>query len=169
MSTPKQTEAQRAADRGQDQIFAGSLGFDKVGLTTPSVVQGLLGEFVKQVSALDLKHTEGAITEAELKDGITTIAGHYGDIFMGRVAEYGSTPWNSPDSLGKWLVEDCGLLSTREDAAKNALIALGVDMLKTVIWPFNADQIAEDVAQFRAEALLEDHLSLMLGYGPEEM
>ncbi|EDY2030007.1 hypothetical protein GTB64_004449 [Salmonella enterica] len=92
--------AARAADRGRDQL--GISDERSIGaLDTPEAVNALVSDFLDAVLAVRKSYLTDELKGDQAKAEIRYIARKYGLVIMGKDKTFKTSPWQSPERLGK--------------------------------------------------------------------
>lgn len=168
MKDPREIEGspERAADRGRAEGFE-AFESDKENLGSPTVIDGLLRGYAGRL--IDMRtdvHNETS-TVAELKAKIEAEATTLADIFMGKDAHYVPSNWNSPDGLGAYIAANAEGAGSPDDAAKALFLRFAADLMM-IAKDHEDEEITDDAAQFRIDALIEDTTNMLQGVSPVE-
>ena len=131
---------ERAADRGW-------MGLDVPegdALNSPTVAESIVREFLGKVIDLRAKYNADKINGEQTLEKIKEQAQAYADIFMGKASGYAKT--------------DCN-----DTAAYAFFLYLASSLTEHAIIPHENDELDEDDARFRMDALVDDAILLLLG------
>lgn len=153
----KMTEAEkrRAEDKGGP--FS---GFDVPSpgkgplLTDPSIIEGLVRQFLSEVLDIRKAYNGGQIEGPECPALIKAAAARYANIFAGGDETYSFTNWNSQERLGAFLA---GILDVDAGEAMLAFfLRVASDFITHAVVPFEDDKIDMETTTFRMEVTIED-------------
>lgn len=153
---------ERAADRGREEDL-GYVVSSKPSLGDPVVVAKLVQDFGALVVGFRGRFIKGEITGEQALQSIRAAAKAYGDIAMGRNADYLALPWHSPQRLGHRIklvvtpepeITDPGELLFTE--VGSSIVALG-DALED-------GRISDADGQESMRIMLDDVVSLLMGW-----
>ena len=150
---------ERAADRGW-------MGLDVPegdALNSPTVAESIVREFLGKVIDLRAKYNADKINGEQTLEKIKEQAQAYADIFMGKASGYAKTDWNTPERLGAHIAAAIGDDETNDTAAYAFFLYLASSLTEHAIIPHENDELDEDDARFRMDALVDDAILLLLG------
>lgn len=143
-----------------DEILKTGLKAGRPYLGTPSVVEGVLRGYL-----LELKdfRTKQLLEGDDPRPHVSSAADRLQAIFYGQDKEYLASGWNTEDSLGKFLVKDCGIGGDTKDAVRRIGVRIARDFYK-ILTAFEADDITDEKTQEKINALVKLFIQALLGY-----
>lgn len=143
-----------------DEILETGLKPGKPYLGTPSVVEGVIREYLGDLKDLRIRQLEdGSDTVPAMKD----LARRFQAVFYGEDDRYLPYAWNRPNLLGRALVDVCGIGGEVDDAVARLAGRIARDFFRISI-DFENDQIDEGELQEKLDALVSLFTKVLLGY-----
>lgn len=152
----------RAEDRGRPQglEFFEQADTEAGYLGDPEVVDLIVRQFLMAVH--DVRTRWAAGKETKPTEAVKAIVERHAAIFMGKDKAYQSAPWNSPEQLGKHLVERIPLDVPHAEAAEAFFWDLANQVLDAAS-AYADGEIDDDDAKFRIEVMAEEATHALLG------
>lgn len=129
-------------------------------LGSPMVVDAILRDALQRVSAMRVAQLKGGPQPAV---GIRDLAVELQRIFYGQShGVYQSSAWNSPEQLGRALVERCGIGGDVSDAAMRASVRMVKEFVSDLV-AHEQDELTEEEMQAAVDALLSKYTRIFVG------
>lgn len=144
-------------------VFAGN----KPLLGEPAVIDSVLRSFFVRISELRIAVHKEEITGTQCVEDLRDLSRKMADTFMGRTGEYAKEPWFTVPQLGAYLDQICTGAGGPEQAAESFFLHLAARVFE-IMRAHEEEEIDDEVAQFRIDALIEDARQALLGLELQE-
>lgn len=152
---------ERAADRGQDLLFEALPS--GASLASMEIVEHVVRQYLGELLDIRMDYHADKIDGDSAVQAIDKAATQYADMFMGKSSDFPGTNWNTPEGLGTYLLAVLDTDSKPEDSARDLFLRIASDFSKAVILPNEEDELDEEEATFRTDAIVEDAVHALLG------
>jgi hypothetical protein len=142
-------------------VFEGNPG-GKPSLGDFNVVNRLVTEFAQDVIGVRKDFHSGKPGADKPIERIEALAGHFGDIFMGRNAEFAAQPWNNPIRLGSKIRVLCSDAAQYDDEGKALFIWLARNVVRSSEAVENGEMTDEQAGK-RLRDVLDSVVAMLLG------
>lgn len=143
-----------------DALLHAGFGEGQHYLGSPMVVDAILRDALQRVAAMRVAQLKGGPHPA---DGIRDLAAELQRIFYGQSqGGYQSSAWNSPDQLGRALVERCWVGGDVSDAAMRAAVRMVKEFVSDLV-AHEQDGLTEAEMQTAVDALLSKYTRIFVG------
>lgn len=157
----KEGTPDRAADRGRDELCISDSALPSLG--DPVVVTKLVNDFVTLVIGIRGRFIKDEISGEQSIADIRRAAKAYGDIVMGRDANYAALPWNDPRRLGRRIE----LVVTPEKEITDPGELLFVELASSVCAMGDAsasDRLSDADGEAKMGIMINDVIGLIMGW-----
>lgn len=163
---------ERARDRGEPfgfEFFSNETANASRYLGDPDDVEAIIREFASEAYEARRRAAAGEISPEDGLAALTAAVARYAGIFYGKEpgAYRAQGDWNTPDRLGRHIIERLGAEGDPEDAAAALFWNVANQILKAQE-EYAAGSLSDEDAQFRIAASIEDAQKILLGLPHEE-
>lgn len=142
-----------------DALIESGLSAEKPFLGSPSVIDGLLRHVLFDIAA-----ARGA--QIERGEDVIPVVYQKADelqrVLYGQDPAYQPSAWNSPDHLGRALVEDCGIGGDTGDAVRRATVRMIRDFIIDLA-AHEEDRLSEQQMQAAVDDLIAKFTRIFVG------
>ena len=142
-----------------NEILNTGLSTGRPYLGSPKVVEGVLREYLVDLTSLRTAHVEKG------EDMLPHLLGQaklIQDIFYGADARFLPFAWNKPESLGAALVNECGIGGEISDAVIRVAVRIAKEFLSDLI-AFEEGRIDESHMQVSVDELVKRYSAILSG------
>lgn len=125
-------------------------------------VDAIMRDYAVLVMAATDEVAQGKINGDQLVGKLQAEAKRLEGIFYGRDTSYAVERWNSPEQLGKYIVEKVGIGGDPETAVERLLAAFANELVPEVS-SYHQGQMSEEMLQVTAEELIERYRHYLMG------
>ena len=128
-------------------------------LGSPSVVNGIIRQYIKDLTDLRSKAVESG---DDLSDQVADLANKMQDVFYGHDRNYLSSAWHKESSLGQSLVDGSWVGGETHDAAFRACLRMAKEYLTDLI-SFEDDRISEAQMKASVDDIIARYTAIFTG------
>lgn len=144
-----------------NEILKTGLGTDKPYLGSPSVVAGIVREYLSDLTTLRTEQVQRGTSPLE---GIDGLAQHLQRVFFGQDDTYLAYAWNRETSLGQALVRDGDIGGEASDAVYRLGLRLAKEYLSDLI-AYENDTMDAESFNASIDGLVERYTLILSGAG----
>ncbi len=142
-----------------NEILNTGIGGGKPYLGSPVVVQGIIRHYLFDLtSARTSQVQDGSDPVMETRKLATGVQ----DVFYGKDDRFLSFAWNKPGSLGKFLVERCGIGGEYDDAVFLLALRIAKEHFGNLVM-YENDSISDEQMQSSIDDLIKKYTPLLCG------
>ena len=142
-----------------EALFDSGLGGGKPFLGSPVVVDRLLRDVLHKVTEM---RGASLVSGADPQPGLRQICADLQTVFYGADSRYQASSWNSPEHLGRMLVEQHGIGGDVTDAVARVILRMIRDFVID-LRGYEEDRLTEAQAQASTDALLLKFTRIFVG------